>query len=173
LAHDAVSVTAILVLAAFALDRITKGVFFLLSFVPPWKARFPEPSMVSGAQAKYEAARSRRLLYFVFCGLLACVVVGLSSDFRVLSAMDISGPSWLDVFLTWLVLVAGSDRIKGLTPDRHGPERIPPKSRRSSSLVASPVEKFSESLRSRLPRPLAVFTFAFAVTHIAALPHPR
>ena len=44
--HVAVSVTAILVLAAFALDRITKGVSFLLSFPEIAKRRTSVSSCV-------------------------------------------------------------------------------------------------------------------------------
>jgi hypothetical protein len=109
-----------LVLAAFALERITKGAFFLLSFTRPWKDIFPEPSTVAGAEAKYQAERKLRLAYFVFCGVLALLVVVLSPEFRVLSAMDINGPTIVDFALTWLVLLAGSDRIQELMQDRKG-----------------------------------------------------
>jgi hypothetical protein len=116
--HDAVSVTAMLVLSAFALERVTKGLFFLLSFLSRWKARFPEPSTIAEAGARHEAAKKQRLAYFVVCGLLAFVVVCLSPEFRVLSAMDIEGPRLLDFSLTWLVLMAGSDRIQDFMQDR-------------------------------------------------------
>jgi len=126
--HDAVSVTAMLVLAAFALERVTTGVLFLLSFYGPWKARFPEPARVADADASSDAERRNRLAYFTLAGSMALLVVLLSPEIRVLYAMDMTAPAILDVGLTWLVLVAGSDRIGDLVQDRRiGAVEKPPK----------------------------------------------
>jgi hypothetical protein len=35
--HDGISVTAMLALAAFAVERVTTGILFLLSFCKPWQ----------------------------------------------------------------------------------------------------------------------------------------
>jgi hypothetical protein len=115
--HDVVSVTAMLVLAAFALERVTTGVLFLLSFYSPWEARFREPARIADADARSHAERRNRLAYFTIAGGMALFVVLLSPEIRVLYAMDMTAPVILDVGLTWLVLVAGSDRIGDLVQD--------------------------------------------------------
>jgi hypothetical protein len=126
--HDVISVTAMLVLAAFALERVPTGVLFLLSFYGPWKARFPNPSGISDADGRDEAERNNRLVYFALAGSMALLVVLLSPEIRVVHAMDMSVPTILDIGLTWLVLVAGSDRIGDLVQDRRiGTVEKPPK----------------------------------------------
>jgi hypothetical protein len=116
--HDAVSVTAMLVLAAFALERVTTAVLFLLSFYGPWEKRFREPARIADGDARSNAERRTRLAYFTIAGSMALLVVLLSPEIRVLYAMDMTAPAILDIGLTWLVLVAGSDRIGELVQDR-------------------------------------------------------
>jgi hypothetical protein len=143
--HDAVSVVAMLVLAAFALERVTTGVFFLLSFYGPWKERFPEPASVADAGARSDAERRSRLSYFGLAGSMALLMVLLSPEIRVLHAMDMTAPALLDIGLTWLVLVAGSDRIGDLVKDRGiGAAERPPRPIQiegSVTLVDSPEAK--------------------------------
>jgi hypothetical protein len=109
--HDGVSVTAMLALAAFAVERMTTGILFVLSFWQPWQAKFPDPETLSDAGTIAQARRKNKLAYFVLAGALVLLVVGLSPQIRVLNALNMEAPWQLDVALTCLVLVAGSDRI--------------------------------------------------------------
>jgi hypothetical protein len=109
--HDGVSVTAMLALAAFAVERVTTGILFLLSFWKPWQASFPDPDDPDDPGKSARARRKHKVAYFVLAGALVLVVVGLSPQIRILNALDMQAPPVLDVGLTCLVLVAGSDRI--------------------------------------------------------------
>ena len=109
--HDGVSVTAMLALAAFAVERVTTGILFVLSFWKPWQAAFPDPDDLGDPGKTGKARRKNKLAYFTLAGVLVLLVVGLSPQIRILNALDMKAPTVLDVGLTCLVLVAGSDRI--------------------------------------------------------------
>jgi hypothetical protein len=109
--HDGVSVTAMLALAAFAVERVTTGILFVLSFWRPWQAKFPDPETLGDAGKIVAARRKNKLPYFILASVLVLLVVGLSPQIRVLTALNMDAPWQLDVALTCLVLVAGSDRI--------------------------------------------------------------
>lgn len=115
---NALSVTAMLVLAAFVVERVTAGVLFLLSFSETWKQHFPNPAAIANEKQSFDATRKNKLAYFVVAGSLVLVVVVLGPEIRVLHALDVTAPPILDAVLTWLVLVAGADRIADLVPAR-------------------------------------------------------
>src|SRR5262249_41977949 len=123
--HDGVSVTALMALAAFAVERVTSGLLYLLSLWKRWDAAFPDPEEISNPA---ESARARRHLlaaYFLIAGALVLIVVSLSSQIRILTALEMQAPILLDIGLTCLVLVAGSDRIgEFLKGDGAGAERV-------------------------------------------------
>jgi hypothetical protein len=108
--HDGVSVTAMLALAAFAVERVTTGILFLLSFWGLWRAQFPDPDALTDPEKIARARRKSKLAYFVLAGALV-LVVARSPEIRILHALNLEGPALLDIALTCLVLVAGSDRI--------------------------------------------------------------
>ncbi len=116
--HDALSVTAMLVLAAFVVERVTAGVLFLFSFSATWKQHFPNPAAIADERQSFDATRKNKLAYFVLAGSLVLLVVVLGPEIRVLHALDMTAPPILDAVLTWLLLVAGSDRIAELVPAR-------------------------------------------------------
>jgi hypothetical protein len=111
--HDAISVTAVLLFAAFAVERVTSGVLFLLSFSKRWDEFF-------NPQKSVAAARRSKLAYFILAGTLVLVVLLLAPEMRALRALDVNTPESLDLFLTWLLLVAGADRIASLLPAAKG-----------------------------------------------------
>jgi len=115
--HDAVSVAAMLLLAAFALERISRGLLFLLASFEGWREKFPEPAAVKDENARADATRRQQWAYFVICGALGVILVAFGSDFRILSAMGVTNQSVLDAGATWLVLVAGSDRLREILGD--------------------------------------------------------
>lgn len=112
--HDGVSVTAMMALAAFGVERVTTGILFLLSFWRPWQAAFPDPQDFGDPKQSARAKRKNKLAYFILAGVLVLLVVGLSPQLRILTALDMQAPGVLDIGLTCLVLVAGSDRIGDL-----------------------------------------------------------
>lgn len=110
--HDGISVTALMALAAFAVERVTTGILFLLSYYSRrWRDTFPDPDTVSDSAKRAKARQGYKLVYFTLAGALVLVVVGLSPQIRILNALNLQAPVLLDVGLTCLVLVAGSDRI--------------------------------------------------------------
>jgi hypothetical protein len=116
--HDGVSVTALMVLVAFAVERVTKGILFLLTPVKAWQRFLSGPPSIDDRAR--EAERRQKLAYFAFAGILALIVVLASPKMRVLYALDMNAPMLLDAGLTWLVLVAGADRIGDLVQDKRG-----------------------------------------------------
>ena len=115
--HDAVSITAVLVLAAFAIERITSAALFLLFRT--------DPAASASAEQTFRIARNRQFAYFGVAGAIAAAVLLIGRDVRVLGALNFgadlgAGQTLLDFFLTWLVIVAGSDRIGELVASKHG-----------------------------------------------------
>lgn len=109
--HDGVSVTAMMALAAFAVERVTTGILFLLSFWTRWQAEFPDPNTLADEGKSLQAKRKNKLAYFILAGALVFLVVFWSPEIRILNALSLEAPQVLDIALTCLVLVAGSDRI--------------------------------------------------------------
>lgn len=109
--HDGVSVTAMMALAAFAVERVTTGILFLLSFWTRWQAEFPDPNSFADQGQSLQAKRKNKLAYFILAGALVLLVVARSPEIRILNALSLDAPRVLDIALTCLVLVAGSDRI--------------------------------------------------------------
>jgi hypothetical protein len=109
--HDGVSVTAMMALAAFAVERVTTGILFLLSCWAPWRAEYPDPASLTDPEKSARAKRKSKLSYFVLAGALVLLVVMRSPEIRILHALDLQASSPLDIALTCLVLIAGSDRI--------------------------------------------------------------
>ena len=124
--HDGISVTAIIVLAAFAIDRGTAGMLALLSFLPGWRASFPDPETCQEPSKRAGAARRNQLMRFVLASVLAILSLSLIPDLRVLEALGMQSPGGiLDFVLTWLILVAGSDRLNALVGSGGGDEPKP------------------------------------------------
>jgi hypothetical protein len=123
--HDGITATALMVLAAFAVERITTGILFILSLFRKWSVFLSGPTPAV-------AEKRQKLAYFVLAGTLVLIVVCLRSELRVLTVLNIDSPDpYLDIALTWLVMVAGSDRIGTLV--KGAPASAPEK-------VSKPVE---------------------------------
>jgi hypothetical protein len=88
-------VTVLLLLAAFALERVGAAAGFLI----------PEPE--SEKRKKW-----RKVAIFAITGAVALVIVLLSNDVRILRYLQPKPDARTDQWLTWLVLVAGSDQVK-------------------------------------------------------------
>jgi hypothetical protein len=103
--HDGVTATALMVLAAFAVERVTTGVLFMLSLSAKWRA------FLAGLSKTVEVEKRQKLAYFVLAGALVLVVLLVAPEIRILNVLNIESPDLIDIGLTWLVMVAGSDRI--------------------------------------------------------------
>ncbi|UWZ84696.1 hypothetical protein [Occallatibacter riparius] len=124
--HDAVSVTAMLLLAAFGVERISRGLLFLLESFKAWRTKFPDPASLKDQEVQDAAARRQKWASFTVCGLLSLILIYFGKDLRVLAAMGVQNQPVLDAMVTWLVLVAGCDRLKDILGD--GPAAAPDES---------------------------------------------
>jgi hypothetical protein len=88
-------VTVLMLLAAFALERVGAAAGFLI----------PEPETD-------KRKRLRKVAIFAIAGAVALVIVLLSNDVRILRYLEPKADARTDLWLTWLVLVAGSDQVK-------------------------------------------------------------
>jgi hypothetical protein len=97
--QDITNLVLLLLLAAFALERVLAAVAFLLG---------PEPK-----PDDVDAVRRRKILLFGLAGAIALAMVDKNADLRIMQrAQPGHATAWFDYALTWLVLVAGSDQVK-------------------------------------------------------------
>src|SRR5579859_2025861 len=117
--HDGISVTAMIVLASFAIERLKAGVLFLVSGPESWQKIFPDPALLQNGRERSRAQRKVKVLEFVVAGILAMAALGLLPGVRILEALGVQGSGdLLDFALTWLVLTAGADQLGDLLKSR-------------------------------------------------------
>lgn len=113
---DGISAIAVVLIASFAIDRIVRGLLFLLSFWRRWNAVFHDPDDPASTHA---GRKNYRLMYFVLAGALGLVALGWYGKVRILTALGFQGVDpILDTVITGLLLVGGAERtgavLKGL-----------------------------------------------------------
>ncbi|HXA20552.1 MAG TPA: hypothetical protein VN380_26470 [Thermoanaerobaculia bacterium] len=98
---------AIIAVAAFATERIQAMVTYLMNAVRVARA---QPNLVKGLRAK----ERRKIVLFLVAALIAYGVVDRANLrlFRVLQVDNIQ--PMFDFWMTWLVVLAGSDRVRSL-----------------------------------------------------------
>ena len=107
----------LIVIAAFAIDRVVKGLFFLLSFSSDLRPLVAEPS----ADTDVRVSSAHRLIYGLVAGYLGIVVVAGILKVRLFAMTQIAAPgqpgpnALMDTLLTGLILAAGADRLADLT----------------------------------------------------------
>jgi hypothetical protein len=108
----AINVLIFVFLVSFGIDRAGKALLFIIGYMPYLKDRFPDPSQFENRASRVQAARKQTLLYFLFTGALAMLVLTLYGDVRLLRYLNVvvDDPT-LDAIMTGLVLVAGSDFV--------------------------------------------------------------
>ncbi len=135
--------TALMVLIAFAVERVTTGVLHLLGIRKAWKeylfGRSDEPA--SDVEWRY------KLAYFTLAGVMAFVIVLFGPEMRVLKGLGQSAPVIVDMALTWLILVAGADRISALIAE----PSIPQQETTSKPLVVEGTLTLKEEQRRAAP----------------------
>jgi hypothetical protein len=108
----------IILIAAFAIDRIVTGLFFLLSYNTELRMIL-DPNSIEDPEAKESGAKLYRLIYAVCAGYLGIVIVAGVMGIRLskIAGLELdpnAGPvmgSMLDILVTGLLLVGGADRL--------------------------------------------------------------
>jgi uncharacterized membrane protein YqaE (UPF0057 family) len=105
---DGISAIAVLLIAAFAIDRIVTAILFLLGFIPAWNRTFLDD-------------KRAKLIYFAFAAIFSAGVVVALSGMRTVDATGQAGSGilyalgfkqhWIDVVLTMLIIMGGAERI--------------------------------------------------------------
>jgi hypothetical protein len=109
---DGISVIALIIILSFAIDRIVRGLFFLLSYVGPWARALPEPDF-SKSRSTPKIEQNRKLIYFVLSATLGIVALAWFGRIRILAALGFTSVNpWLDVLVTGLILVGGAERTE-------------------------------------------------------------
>ena len=109
--HDGITVTAMLLVAAFAVDRLSSVVTFLA-----FRPRTGAPK--AGDQDR--RAWNQKLVYCAVASVVAVGILVATDKIRLLEAMGMlqdrmtPGDRLIDVGLTFLVLVGGAERISSL-----------------------------------------------------------
>ena len=152
--HEAINVVAIIVIASFAIERVTSGLLFLLSFFKPWQRFVPDPFPSDALEsAKYQ--KREKVAYYGIAGTIVLVLVLSVRDLSVLSALSINAPRLLDLAVSWLVLVAGSDRIFELVARNQGMTSSGKETRPlmvSGKLTIEPYEKTAPAVTPLSPK---------------------
>ena len=112
---DGVTLLAVIVIGAFAIERITNGIVFLLDMFnfTWWRRMSPDPASLTDPIARAAAERRHTLAYFVLAFALGLVLTGFGR-LRVLNAVGVETTWYFDVVLTALILVGGADRVAEL-----------------------------------------------------------
>jgi len=95
---------ATIVLCAFIIDRIIATVMFASSYLQGRR-----DTTRKGAAKRAE--HKRKIIYFLLSGSLGAVVLVLLPDLHLDLSSFKGAPPWMPALLTWLILVAGADRI--------------------------------------------------------------
>jgi hypothetical protein len=123
---DGLSAIALVLIVSFAIDRLVRGLLFLLSYWGFWARQFPDPTLVGGRTSP-KKERNRKLVYFLLAGSLGVIALGWAGGVRILAAIGFTNVHpWLDILVTGLILAGGADRMdhllravggSGSTPD--------------------------------------------------------
>ena len=89
---DTARLLVTVLLAAFVIERLVAGVAFLY-------------------ETPKGSERNRKIYLFLIAGVLGAIAVWLA-DIRLLTRLNNKVSPWIDYPLSWLVLVAGADRIR-------------------------------------------------------------
>lgn len=110
------SAITVILIAAFAIDRLVAGLFFLLSFSADLRPLVVEDTV----NPHPRAARAQRLIYAVVSGYLGVVVVAGIMKVHLFEMTQIAAPGvprpnpLLDTLMSGMIMAAGADRLSEL-----------------------------------------------------------
>lgn len=111
---DGISLLTMLLIAAFAIERVGAGILFLLGMFEI----IADPDSFEDATKRAFAKRKYTLYHFLVSAFLVILVLIYVRDFRFLDALGLGnradvGPvsSWLDHLLLGVVLVGGAEQM--------------------------------------------------------------
>lgn len=116
-----IQAAALIVIVSFAIDRISGGIFFLLSMFGIWNAEKYESGAATSPAEVREAQNRAKLAYYVFAGVLAAAFV-ITFNISMLAALQIGEAmqhTALDFVFSVLVLMCGSDQVATLLKSPH------------------------------------------------------
>ncbi|HKS57694.1 MAG TPA: hypothetical protein VJS12_20520 [Steroidobacteraceae bacterium] len=118
---ETISVAAMVVVAAFAIERVSTALFFLLSFVPQWNEAMPDPGTEPDPTLQADLRRRMQLAAALVTGALALLVVWWF-DIRILHELHVpKAPDTLDRLFSAVVLMGGSAQIGELLKGSKSP----------------------------------------------------
>ena len=110
-----VATLVLILVLAFAIDRVVRAVLFVLSFIAPWARLIPDPAAIEDSAASAKAEKRQRLAYYAIAAALGLLVVAMYGNIRVFGALGYEQVKPLfDAVATGIILVAGSDFISRL-----------------------------------------------------------
>ncbi len=114
MATDGINLLTILLIAAFAIERVSAGILFLLQLFH----LIGDPDLVEDAAQRAHAKRRYTLYHFVVSGVLVIFVLLYVGDFRFLDALGLGNrtdlsrvPLFIDRILLAVVLVGGAEQM--------------------------------------------------------------
>jgi hypothetical protein len=113
-ATDGINLLTILLIASFAIERLSAGILFLLQLFH----LIADPNLVEDAAQRAQVKRRYILCHFVVSGILVIFVLLYMGDFRFLDALGLGNrtdlshvPVFLDHLLLAVVLVGGAEQM--------------------------------------------------------------
>ena len=127
---DGISAVAVILIASFAVDRITTGTLFFLSMIKPWNRLFPDPETIPEPAGRIKEEKKQKMLFFSLAAVFSALVIAYFGKVRIFQALGFPTNPILDSIITGLVLVAGADRLSGVWQlgafGKGGPVKQPP-----------------------------------------------
>jgi hypothetical protein len=115
-----ISVAVMIVIAAFAIERVVGALLFLLSYVPRWREFLPDARLAADQERQIELEQRHKLVSISIAGALALAIVWMV-PIEALGYLGVAGvSSEVDRIFTAVVLVAGSDQIRALIKGGEG-----------------------------------------------------
>jgi hypothetical protein len=109
---DGISAIALVLVVSFAIDRLVRGLFFLLSYWKRWASAFPDPEL-DDVPRSARVERNRTLVYFLLAGTLGTIALGWFGNVRLLAALGFTAVNpVLDIIVTGVILMGGAERTE-------------------------------------------------------------
>jgi len=109
---SALNVFLFIMIVSFVVDRVVKGILFVLSFFGSRIDWLGDADDIQDESRRLIARRTQKVTYSGLAAVLAALFVWKFPDIRVLRLLIGDTPeASLDVFLTWMTILGGSDFV--------------------------------------------------------------